>query len=146
MTLGQKIIELRKKKGLTQEYLAEKLKISRQTLSNWENNITSPDIVQAKNIASFFEISLDDLTDNYIELKCKDQSNHLLNHLVGKECFISFDDEFIDATMNYNTQFKIIEIGSRFVKVQYQLKKETMIKLIDIDMILGFKVVLKENK
>lgn len=45
MTLGEKIIELRKKKKLTQEQLAEKLGIIRQTLSNWENNTTSPDIV-----------------------------------------------------------------------------------------------------
>lgn len=36
MTLGEKIIELRKKKGLTQENLAEQLNISRQTLLNWE--------------------------------------------------------------------------------------------------------------
>lgn len=50
MNLGDKIIELRKNKKLTQEQLSEKLGITRQTLSNWEKNITSPDIEQAKNI------------------------------------------------------------------------------------------------
>ena len=46
MTLGNKIVELRKKRNLTQEQLSEKLGITRQTLSNWEKDITNPDIIQ----------------------------------------------------------------------------------------------------
>ena len=41
MTLGEKIIELRKKDNLTQEKLADKLGISRQTIVNWESDSTS---------------------------------------------------------------------------------------------------------
>lgn len=62
--LGNKIIELRKKAKLSQEQLAEKIEVTRQTISNWELGETNPDIVQAKKIAETFNISLDELTNN----------------------------------------------------------------------------------
>jgi len=71
MTLGEKIVELRKKENLTQEKLAEKLGISRQTLSNWESDSTTPDIRQAKEISRIFKVSLDDLLSNEIAIECK---------------------------------------------------------------------------
>ena len=40
MTLGEKLIELRKKHNLTQERLSEELKVTRQTLSNWEKGVS----------------------------------------------------------------------------------------------------------
>ena len=42
MELGKKILELRKKKGLSQEELGEKINVTRQTISNWELGETSP--------------------------------------------------------------------------------------------------------
>ena len=66
MNIGEKIVELRKGNNYTQEKLADKLNITRQTLSNLESNITSPDIEQAKRIAELFNISLDELTVNEI--------------------------------------------------------------------------------
>lgn len=67
MELGNKILNLRKKAGYSQEVLAEKLDVTRQTISNWECGQTTPDIIQAKSIAKIFHISLDELTDNNIE-------------------------------------------------------------------------------
>lgn len=64
MTIGKKILELRKKANLSQEDLAQELGITRQTISNWELDISSPDIKQAKEIAIFFHTSLDDLTES----------------------------------------------------------------------------------
>lgn len=61
MKIGDKILSLRKEKGLTQEQLAEKLNVTRQTISNWEVNETTPDIIQAKNLAIIFSVSLDEL-------------------------------------------------------------------------------------
>ena len=66
MGLGNKIYELRKKENLTQEQLAEKLNVTRQTISKWELNETTPDIMQAKEIANTFNVSLDQLVDNDI--------------------------------------------------------------------------------
>lgn len=67
MELGNKIIELRKKNNLSQEELAEKIGVARQTISKWELNETSPDIKQAKELSKIFNISLDELTGNNIE-------------------------------------------------------------------------------
>ena len=67
MSIGNKIYELRKKNNLSQEQLAEKLNVTRQTISKWELNETTPDINQAKEISKIFKISLDDLVDNDIQ-------------------------------------------------------------------------------
>ena len=67
MDLGNRLSNLRKKNGLSQEELAEKLNVTRQTISKWELNETSPNINQAKEISKLFNISLDELVDNNIE-------------------------------------------------------------------------------
>ena len=61
MTLGNKIAELRKEKGMTQEVLANKLGVSNQAVSKWEANQSCPDIQLLPAIADLFEISLDSL-------------------------------------------------------------------------------------
>lgn len=64
MNIGDKIFELRKNEKLSQEQLAEKMNVTRQTISKWELNETTPDIKQAKELSKIFKISLDELTDN----------------------------------------------------------------------------------
>ena len=67
MSLGNKILELRKKSNLSQEQLAEKMNVTRQTISKWELNETTPDIKQARELSKLFKVSLDDLTDNDVK-------------------------------------------------------------------------------
>lgn len=66
MNLGEKIVSLRKKNNLSQEELAEKVGVTRQTISKWELEETTPDINQAKKLSKLFNISLDELTNNDI--------------------------------------------------------------------------------
>lgn len=61
MTFGEAIKEKREQFGLTQQELAEKLFVSRQTVCRWENGTRYPDLVMAKKIAMVLGISLDDL-------------------------------------------------------------------------------------
>ena len=68
MNIGEKLIKLRKEKNISQEKLSNKLGITRQTLSNWESNITSPNLEQAKKLAELFNISIDELVDNHTTL------------------------------------------------------------------------------
>lgn len=63
MNIGNKIRELRKQQGITQEQLAESIGISFQAVSKWENNITLPDITLAPVLASYFGVSMDELFD-----------------------------------------------------------------------------------
>ncbi len=61
MEFNEKIQQLRKQKGVTQEQLAESLYVSRTAISKWESGRGYPNIESLKAIASFFEITLDDL-------------------------------------------------------------------------------------
>lgn len=67
MELGNKIVNLRKKNNLSQEELAEKVGVTRQTISKWELEETTPDIKQAKALSKIFKVSLDELTNNDVE-------------------------------------------------------------------------------
>lgn len=64
MELGLRIRELRAKAGLSQDELAEKVYVVRQTVSNWETNKTLPDLESLKLLAATFETSVDDLIGN----------------------------------------------------------------------------------
>jgi len=66
MNLGEKILELRKKNGLSQEKLGEKINVTRQTISNWELGETSPNPEQLKMISKELNVSIDELLDNDI--------------------------------------------------------------------------------
>lgn len=61
MEVGNKINQLRKLSGMTQEQLAEKLSVSRQTISKWESGSTSPDLESIIKLSKMFHVSLDDL-------------------------------------------------------------------------------------
>ena len=67
MNLGKKIFELRKKSGLSQEQLGEKINVTRQTISNWELGETSPNPEQLKALSKELNISIDELLDNDIK-------------------------------------------------------------------------------
>ena len=61
MNIGQNILNLRKSANLSQEQLAEKMGVTRQTISNWELDESSPDLKQGKELSKIFNVSLDDL-------------------------------------------------------------------------------------
>ncbi len=67
MKLGKKILELRKKKGFSQEELGERINVTRQTISNWELGETSPNPEQLKLLSKELNISIDELLDNDIK-------------------------------------------------------------------------------
>ncbi len=72
INIGNKIRELRKKKGITQEVLASVLCVSPQAVSKWESGLTYPDIEMIPVIAGYFEVSMDILFDYDIrEMKAK---------------------------------------------------------------------------
>ena len=61
MKIGEKIVFLRRKKGITQAELADQLHFTRQAVSNWERGITEPDAHTLSVIAAYFGISTDEL-------------------------------------------------------------------------------------
>ena len=74
MEIGSKLKNARNEKGITQEQAAEFLGVSRQTISNWENNKSFPDIISVIKMSDFYSVSLDhllkeekDMSQNYQE-------------------------------------------------------------------------------
>lgn len=67
MEIGQQIIRYRKQQALSQEELAEKVYVSCQSISNWENDKTYPDIHSLLLLSQIFQVSLDQLIKGDIE-------------------------------------------------------------------------------
>ena len=61
MEFNNKLYELRKQKGFSQEELANRLNVSRQTISKWEVGESTPDMEKLVAISDLFEVSLDEL-------------------------------------------------------------------------------------
>lgn len=77
MTFGDKLIELRKSRGLSQEKVAEQLSVTRQTISNWETNQAMPTIDKAKDLSKLFHVSLDELLDNDVSSIMMDRMSNV---------------------------------------------------------------------
>lgn len=72
MKLGENISILRKKNGLSQEKLAEKINVARQTISNWELGETAPNPEQLILLSHVFDKSIDELVGNDIKPATKE--------------------------------------------------------------------------
>ena len=69
MSLGERLYELRKKKGLSQEEVAEKLNVTRQSVSKWETDESKPDFDKIVPICELYEISTNELLNGTQEEK-----------------------------------------------------------------------------
>lgn len=65
--LGTKISELRKARGMTQDELADKMGVSPQAVSKWENDLSMPDLPVLIELSDFFHISLDDFLKEKVQ-------------------------------------------------------------------------------
>ena len=76
MTIGERLLNLRKEKNISQEELADILGVSRQTISKWELDQTTPDFDKLVPLCEYFGITSDELLTgrkNYVEEKAKDK-------------------------------------------------------------------------
>ncbi len=94
INIGNKIRELRKKKGITQEMLASVLLVSPQAISKWESGISYPDIGIIPTIASYFEVSLDILFDYDIREMKKKIKNIITD---AQEYFFDNTEKYIET-------------------------------------------------
>lgn len=60
--LSEKIYTLRRKSGLSQEQLAEKIGVSRQAISKWEGGLSVPELEKIRALSEYFNVSIDELT------------------------------------------------------------------------------------
>ncbi len=95
MNIGYKIKKARMDAGLTQEQVAEALGVSRQTLSNWENQKTYPDIVSVVKMSDLYHISLD----------------HLLKEDKDMSTYLNYLEESTNTVKSNDRKAKIVLIS-----------------------------------
>lgn len=80
MEIGEKLKNARIKSKLTQEKVAEEIQVSRQTISNWENNHSYPDIISVIKLSDFYHVSLDELLKGDVKMiEHLDDSTNIVN-------------------------------------------------------------------
>ena len=85
MDLGEKLYELRKNKNLTQEEVAEKLNVTRQSVSKWETNQSTPDFDKILPLCELYEISPNDLIKGNEQELEEEKSENDINSNEAKE-------------------------------------------------------------
>lgn len=141
MNLGRSLFNVRKKSGLSQEAVAEKLGVSRQTISKWETDETIPDICQSKRLAVLYRLSLDELIDFDMDLKEIEQVIENTNEEKQKN---------IDWTKVWGKKYPVLNTYQQRVEVgDYAFKLKEMLSHLkreygynDMDAMLVLKDIL----
>ena len=79
MTTGERIQNLRQKKGWSQERLGQELNLSRQSISKWESGTATPTVDNLKELAKIFDVSVDSLLGNEINIPDKEENKRVDN-------------------------------------------------------------------
>ena len=96
MKLSEKLYSLRKKSGLSQEQLAERLDVSRQAVSKWESGVSVPESEKLVVISSYFNVSVDYLLKDEIdypdtnELTSSQKKNEISRYVGLGLCILGF--------------------------------------------------------
>ena len=88
------ILELRTKKGLSQDELAEKIFVTRQAVSRWENGETTPNTETLKLLSSFFDVSINTLLGSPRKLICQCCGMPLEDTSISRESDGAFNEEY----------------------------------------------------
>ena len=117
---GENIKKLRKEKGLTQETLADFLGVSFQTISKWERGETYPDITTLPVIASFFNITIDDLlgVDKVKKEQKINEYLELYDTMKLKDLSLTYE-KYREAVKEFPNDFRIL---IRYTELLYEVK------------------------
>lgn len=141
--LGSKIAQKRKDVGLTQTDFADKLSVTRQTVSRWEAGTVMPDIDKIGDIAEILGVSCDYLLkDDLTEDKgpVSKGPGRLLEGLLGKTVKLNFFEDEMDIDL-YDLKCTILEFEGNWMKVRGESKKGPVEKLIPVSSILSFEEI-----
>lgn len=128
MSLGNHLLNARKKSGLSQEAVAGKLGVSRQTISKWELDETLPDIQQAKKLSSLYGVSLDELIELDIDVKeIQEIIDKTTEEVTNK----------IDWTNVWSKKYPILARYQKEVEIG-RYAKELMVLLDDLEKRYGY--------
>lgn len=115
MTLGEKIYKLRRENNLTQEQLADLVKVTRQAISRWESDITLPEIDKVKELSKLFNCTIDYLLDD-----SPSSNNNVSNNDNNNRITLSISS-FRHISFEYTSKLKIGKLP--FVHIYFGTKK-----------------------
>ena len=135
-----KIVELVNKHHIeTQEELAERLNLSRQTILRWEKNQVFPDISNLKAVAQVLDVSFDYLLGEDKLEKPPVTEMNLQDILVGKKVQLVIYEELLDDYLAiYDKVCLVLDMEEDMVQVQFTEKKELRMKIIPLSAIQSF--------
>ena len=146
--LGNKIARKRKDLGMTQIEFADKLNVTRQTVSRWEAGTVMPDIDKISDIATLLEVSCDyllkdDVTEESGQTPVTGISR-LLKDTLGKKVRLGFFDDEADIDL-YNTVCTIEDFEGNWMKITAETKKGKIEKLIPASSVLSVEYVQEDQ-
>ena len=137
---SEKIYQLRKEFSYSQEEVAERLQVSRQTISNWENGTAQPALDKAVELSNLFQVSLDELVGKIVG-KSKPISP-LLSDLVGQTITIFLvpsSDAWISVSRTEVTACEVVAVSEHSLKVIVSEKKQRIERVFMLRDIVGMK-------
>lgn len=141
--LGNKIAQKRKDLGMTQIEFADRLSVTRQTVSRWEAGTVMPDIDKISDIADILDTSCDYLLKDDVQdesMPVKKGVSRLLLNAQGKRVRLNFFDEEADIDL-YNKDCVITAFEGNWMKVQAETKKGMIEKLIPVSSVLSLEII-----
>ena len=118
MTTKEVLFELRTKKGLSQEDLAEKIFVTRQAVSRWENGETVPNTETLKLLSDLFDVSINTLLGSPRKLVCQCCGMPLEDVSISREPDGSFNEDYCkwcyaDGKFAYSSMDELIDFLSQ---------------------------------
>ena len=146
--LGEKIAKKRKDLGMTQNDFADKLMVTRQTISRWEAGTVLPDIDKIADIANLLNVSCDYLLKDEISEENKTQiidgPGKILSEALGKKIHLRFFEDETDIDL-YDKDCIIENFEGNWARITAETKKGKLEKLIPLSSILSVEYV-KEDR
>lgn len=140
--LGAKISKKRKDIGMTQTDFADKLNVTRQTVSRWEAGTVLPDIDKIPDIAAILNVSCDSLMKDDVleeESVTANPVSRLLEETAGKTVRFTFFEDEADWDL-FNNDCRILEFQNNWIKVEAVTKKGKIEKLIPVSSVLSVEI------
>ena len=135
-TLGKKISQYRKMKGMTQEDLANKMNVSSQAVSKWENDLSIPDLPILIELADCFNISLDELVrqkeDLHLPQIVEEHQRKPLDKMLFRIVVNSHDGDKVKV----NLPMPLIKAGIEMGMNMPEFNGKEVLKSIDLEQIL----------
>ena len=140
--MGEKIAARRKDLGLTQTDFADKLHVTRQTVSRWEAGAVMPDIDKITDISDLLDVTCDFLLkDELTDPKAAPAgAGRLLSALVGQTVKIQFFEEEGDYDL-FGVPCNVTELDGGWMTVEITKRKEPVTKTIPVSSVLSFEIV-----